>query len=278
MDISKLMTEFKQKLTVQRYAYSTIKTYANCLGKFLQAFQKYELENVKEKNIENYINHLITTECISASYQKQMLGTIGKFYQLFYNKKLDLVYLYPKRKRQSLPKYISQNEVKRMLDATQNIKHLCIIKLLYGSGLRLSEVLNLKISDIDSDNFLIQIINSKGQKDRNVMLSQSLLKDLRVYYREYKPKNYLFEGQKREQYSSKSVQNVVKNTAKKAGIIKKVTPHILRHSFATHLLENGTDIRYIQDFLGHNSIKTTQLYTHITKNSKNKRKSPLELL
>jgi len=276
--IQEEVIQFKQKLSVQRYAYSTVKTYGNCLAKFLKAFEKYDIEKVSEQNIENYIAHLLEVEKISAAYQKQMLGTIGKYYTLMHDKRLNLTYLYPKRKQSTLPKYISQREVKRMLDLTVNLKHLCILKLLYGAGLRLSEVLNLKIRDIDSEQMRIHIRNAKGQKDRSVMLAESLLQDLRAYFREYKPKSYLFEGQGKEQYSAKSVQNTVKNTAKKAGIRKQVTPHILRHSFATHLLENGTDIRYIQALLGHESIKTTQIYTHITDVSKSKIKSPLDNL
>lgn len=276
--IEDLVSKFKQKLLVQRYAQNTIKTYGNCLTKFLTAFQKYQLETVNEKNIENYITHLLEKEKISDAYQKQLLGTIGKFFELFYDKKLNLYALYPKRKKATLPKYISQQEIKKMLAVGTNLKHLCILKLLYGGGLRLSEVIHLKITDIDSANMLIHIRNAKGQKDRTVMLPQRLLTDLRSYFKAYRPEKYLFEGQGKEQYSAKSIQNVVKNTAEKAGIQRHVTPHILRHSFATHLIENGTDIRYVQELLGHESIKTTQLYTHITDVSKSKFKSPLDHL
>ena len=278
MDIKKETQEFAQKLRIQRYASSTVNAYTNCIGKFLKAFHRYDLSTVKEKNIENYIAHLIKTEQISDSYQKQILGSIGKFYQLLYNKELNLNYLYPKRKKSPLPKYITQEEVKKMLDTITNLKHLCIVKLLYGAGLRLSEVLSLKLEDIDSRNLLINIRNSKGRKDRSVMLSDRLLTDLRNYFKEYEPKEYLFEGQKNAKYSTTSVQNIVKNAAKRAGIKKTVTPHILRHSFATHLVESGTDIRYVQELLGHNSIKTTELYTHITDVGKSKIKSPLDQL
>ncbi len=274
--IQDLVSKFRQKLSIQRYAQSTIKTYGNCLAKFLKAFEKYELKDVSEKNIENYIAHLLKVEKISDAYQKQMLGTIAKFYELIYGKKLNLFYLYPKRKKSTLPKYITQQEVKKMLEATDNLKHLCILKLLYGAGLRLSEVLNLQITDIDSENMLIHIRNGKGQKDRNVMLSPVLLSDLRAYFKEYKPRKYLFAGQTKEQYSAKSIQNIVKKTSQKAGIQRPVSPHILRHSFATHLVENGTDIRYVQELLGHTSLKTTQVYTHITDISKSKIKSPLD--
>ncbi|MEM9983061.1 MAG: site-specific tyrosine recombinase/integron integrase [Bacteroidota bacterium] len=276
--IEALVAKFKQKLAVQRYADNTIKTYGNCLKKFLYAFKKYQLTAVTEKNIENYITHLLETESISAAYQKQLLGTIGKFYELFHDKQLSLSHLYPKRRKVVLPKHLSQQEVKKMLKVCTNLKHLCILKLLYGGGLRLSEVLHLRLTDINSQEMLIHIRNAKGQKDRNVMLSDSLLADLRNYFKAYRPKYYLFEGQKKAQYSAKSIQNITKNVAKKVGIKKHVTPHVLRHSFATHLIENGTDIRYVQELLGHESIKTTQLYTHITDLTKSKIKSPLDTL
>jgi site-specific recombinase XerD len=169
-------------------------------------------------------------------------------------------------------------EVKKLMAGVTNLKHRCIIKLLYGSGLRLSELLHLKLTDIDSKSMIIHIRKSKGNKDRVVMLSNSLLDELRVYFIHYKPTDFLFEGQSGGMYSEKSVQVIVKNAASKAGINKQVTPHTLRHSFATHLLEAGTDIRFIQQLLGHSSIKTTEIYTHITDVMKSKIKSPLDSL
>lgn len=273
-----IITQFQQKLRLQRYAENTIKTYSTCLSKFLQAFHRYNMEQVSEKNIENYISHLVEKEQISDSFQKQMLGTIGMYFEQCLGRKLSLKHLYPKRSQYKLPKYLSQQEVKRMLDAAENIKHRCILKLLYGGGLRVSEVLALTLNDIDSPNMLIHIQDAKGRKDRTVMLSDSLLSDLRAYFVKDRPKYFLFEGQSGEGYSARSIQAVVKQLASKAGIAKPVTPHVLRHSFATHLIENGTDIRYVQDLLGHNSIKTTELYTHITDVSKSKIKSPLDHL
>lgn len=150
------------------------------------------------------------------------------------------------------------------------------MSLLYGCGLRVNEILNLKISDIDSQSNVISIIQSKGKKDRYVMLPQSILPLLREYFLQYRPSIYLFEGANGEKYSARSIQYFVKEAARSAKIQKVVTPHILRHSFATHLIENGTDIRYVQDLLGHNSLTTTQVYTHITDLSKRNIKSPLD--
>ncbi|MBN8684965.1 MAG: tyrosine-type recombinase/integrase [Chitinophagales bacterium] len=272
------LSTFQQKLRLQRYAENTIRTYTGCLSKFLQAFQRYQMEQVTEQNIENYIAHLVEKEEISDSFQKQMLGTIGMYFDLCLGRKLSLQHLYPKRQQHRLPKYLSQQEVKRMLDVAENIKHRCILKLLYGAGLRVSEVLALTLKDIDSANMLVHIRDAKGRKDRTVMLSDSLLSDLRDYFIKAHPRHFLFEGQDGAEYSARSIQAVVKQLAEKARITKPVTPHILRHSFATHLIENGTDIRYVQDLLGHNSIKTTELYTHITDVSKSRIKSPLDHL
>ncbi|NCC99673.1 MAG: hypothetical protein EOL95_08255, partial [Bacteroidia bacterium] len=147
-----------------------------------------------------------------------------------------------------------------------------------SGGLRLSELLNIEICDVDSTDMVIHIRMAKGKKDRKVMLSKVLLTDLRTYFKEYQPVKYLFEGQSNEQYSAKSVQNVVKFAAQRAGITRHVTPHTLRHSFATHLLENGTDIRFIQELLGHQSVKTTEIYTHIADISKSAIRSPLDML
>jgi integrase/recombinase XerD len=274
--MEKLIQAFEHKLRVQRFAESTIKTYSGCLSRFLVAFERYQMDAVNERNIENYITHLVEKQGISDSYQKQMLGTIGKYFDLFHGRTMDLSALYPKRSRSALPKYLSQQEVKLMLDCAVNVKHRCLLKLLYGAGLRVSEVIALTIKDIDSPNMLIHIRDAKGRKDRTVMLSDALLKDLRLYFTQERPEKFLFEGQKGAEYSVRSIQQVVKQIAQKAKITKQVSPHILRHSFATHLIENGTDIRYVQDLLGHNSIKTTELYTHVTDVSKSKIKSPLD--
>jgi len=167
-------------------------------------------------------------------------------------------------------------EIKRLIHGTVNLKHKCIISLLYSSGLRRSELLNLKIENIDSERMVLIIKNSKGKKDRVTLLSQNVLNLLRTYYKKYKPKKYLFEGIKGGKYSETSVAKILKSSASKAGIKKNVTPHMLRHSFATHLLEQGTDLRYIQELLGHSSSKTTEIYTHISKKAIDQIKNPID--
>jgi len=175
-----------------------------------------------------------------------------------------------------LLKVISKKEILSIIGHTNNIKHRCIIELLYGSGLRRSELVNLKLGDVDSERMLLRVESSKGGKDRQTLLSKTALLNLRTYYREWQPKHYLFEGQKGQKYSGESVLKVVKNAAKKAGIRIRVTPHVLRHSFATHLLESGVDLRRIQVLLGHGSSKTTEIYTHVATNTFENIKNPLD--
>ncbi|HKI79736.1 MAG TPA: tyrosine-type recombinase/integrase [Ignavibacteriaceae bacterium] len=171
---------------------------------------------------------------------------------------------------------LGKNEVKRILNSSNNVKHKCILMLIYSAGLRRSELIGLKISDIDSERMVINICGAKGKKDRISLLSKNTLMLLRDYYKEYKPQTFLFEGQNGRKYSATSVANILKRAAKKAGIQKKVTPHMLRHSFATHLLEQGTDLRYIQELLGHNSSKTTEIYTHISKKAIDNIQNPID--
>ena len=171
---------------------------------------------------------------------------------------------------------ISKEEVLAIIDNTNNIKHKCIVSLLYSGGLRRGELINLKIVDIDIKRMLIRVEDAKGNKDRYTLLSLRVLKELRSYYKKWQPKVYLFEGPSGMKYSSRSIANIIINAAAKAGIRKNVTPHMLRHSFATHLLENGTDLRNIQALLGHSSLKTTEIYTHVAISSFNKIKNLLD--
>lgn len=280
MQIETLLADFERKLVLQRYSKNSILNYKSAVKNFLEiAARKFNNpDELSVAEIEKYVFWKIDKHAISHSYQRMIVASIDKFYNLVVGVNLNLKHLYPSRKTHTLPKYLNLIEVKRMIELTTNQKHRCIIKLLYGCGLRLSELLNLKITDIDSGNMVVHIRNSKGNKDRVVMLSNQLLEDLRKYFLAYNPKEYLIEGQGGGLYSEKSVQTVVKDAAVRAGIKKQVTPHMLRHSFATHLLENGTDIRYIQQLLGHSSIKTTEIYTHVTDVSKSKIKSPLDFL
>lgn len=219
---------------------------------------------------------MIETKNISISQQNQRINAIKFYYEKILGKEKQLYNLHRPKKEQKLPKVLSKTEIKRILNASENIKHKCILMLIYSAGLRRSELIDLKISDIDSERMVINICGAKGKKDRLSLLSKNTLALLRIYYKEYKPQIFLFEGQDGEKYSATSVANILKNAARKAGINKIVTPHMLRYSFATHLLEQGTDLRYIQELLGHNSSRTTEIYTHVSKKAIDKIRNPVD--
>jgi len=190
--------------------------------------------------------------------------------------KLPYVYIDRPFKEKILPTVLSEEEVKQIINCVSNLKHKAILLTIYSAGLRISEAVNLKIADIDSKRKVIIIKDAKGKKDRNSLLSEKLLVVLREYFKQYKPKIWLFEGQFGGRYSDRSIQNVFRKACIDAKIMKKVSVHSLRHSFATHLLERGTDLRYIQELLGHSSSKTTEIYTHITRKGMEQVKSPLD--
>lgn len=269
-----LLNSFKTQLINHRYASSSIKSYLACCSRFLEYFAQQDLAQLQTIDIANYLQFLIAEEQISPSYQKQMLRAIAKFYELCLYCELNLASLYPQQTKAN-PQSIGRSDVKNMLHHTVNLKHSCVLKLLYGSGLRVSEVLELKKQDIDWQLLLVYVRNIKGQKKRSVMLSQNVLADLSDYLEQYRPKHYLFEGQEGKQYTAKSVQNLVRKAAKRAGISQRVTPYVLRHSFAIHLLEKGTQLELIQGLLGHQSLKTTEAYTLLADNEV-KVSSPLD--
>jgi len=225
--------------------------------------------------IRDYLHYLLSLR-ISDSYLNQSINAIKFYYELVEGMPNRFYSVDRPRKKQKLPDVLSKEEIKSMIYNTPNIKHKCIVSILYSSGLRRSEVINLKLQDIDSKRMVVFVKGAKGNKDRLTILSENVLKDLRLYYTKDKPKEFLFEGQKNRQYSVSSVANIVEKAGIKAGIKKKITPHMLRHSFATHLLEAGTDLRYIQSLLGHSSSKTTEIYTHVATNIIKTIKSPLD--
>jgi len=272
----KIPQSYIDNLDQRRYSKSTKETYINYFEDFIRHFPNRNLDSITANEINKYILQLIREKNISPSQQNQRINAI-KFY---YDKVLgrEKLYIDIKRpiKKKNMPNVLSVNEIKQMIDVTKNLKHKCIISLLYSAGLRRSELINLKISDILSGQMLIKVRQAKGNKDRYVGLSKHMLNLLREYYKIYKPKEWVIEGQNGGQYSAESILKVVKSSAKNAGIKRNITPHMLRHSFATHHLEQGTDLRYIQEFLGHNSSKTTEIYTHVAKTDFMKFKNPLD--
>jgi integrase/recombinase XerD len=280
----KLSDEGKQKiekyilwLRSKRYSESTIKIYTEAIQVFLKYFNDKPVTEIANEDVILFNNNYILKNNISASYQNQIMSAIKLFFSKIENTKMnpDLVQR-PKRPK-LLPNVLSKEEVKLILNAHNNIKHKTMLSLIYSCGLRRSELLNLKPKDIESKRNLIIIRQSKGRKDRIVPLSDKTIQMLRNYFKMFKPSVWMFEGQnKGEQYNEKSLESVLKQALEKAGIKKPVSLHWLRHSYATHLLEAGTDLRYIQEILGHSSSKTTEIYTHVSTKSIQNIKSPFD--
>ena len=258
--------EYLLKLELKRYSNNTVKAYVNCFEAFINYYGHLNPIDINENEIRSYLQKLVQ-EGKSSSYINQAINSIKFFYEMVHGMPNRFYTIERPRKETRLPKVLSKQEVMAVIENTNNIKHKCIVALLYSSGLRRNELLNLKVTDIDSKRMMVGIRQAKGNKDRYTVLSNGLLEDLKTYYREYRPKEFLFEGANGGKYSSTSVLNIIGSAAKRAGIKRKVSPHMLRHSFATHLLENGTDIRHIQLLLGHNSTKTTEIYTHVANRS-----------
>ena len=267
--------EYLLKLELKKYANSTVKTYVTFFEMFINHFKEKRLETLDESDIRAFLQILIHKN-VSNSYLNQVINSIKFYYETVLGMPNRFYEIERPRKEHKLPKVISKEEVIAIIEHTNNLKHRCIVQLLYGSGLRRSELLNLKLNDIDSKRMLIRIEGAKGNKDRLTLLSKNALKDLRMYFKEWKPKEFLFEGRKGGKYSPESVVQIVKQAANKAGIKQNVSPHILRHSFATHLLESNVDLRQIQVLLGHGSSKTTEIYTHVATNTFKTIKNPLD--
>jgi integrase/recombinase XerD len=277
LNTTQQLEAFKSYLNYRRYSKNTIKTYSDALQSF---FKFHATENIEQLTIEHLIkfnNEHILKNNYSASYQNQVINAIKLFYRNRFNRKMEVDFIERPRREKRLPNVLSKSEVKTILDSPINLKHRAMLSLIYACGLRRSELLNLTLKDVLSDRHLLFIRQSKGKKDRMLPISDKLISMLREYYRAYKPKIWLFEGQNPgEQYSERSIQLVLNQTLVKAKINKPVTLHWLRHSYATHLLENGTDLRYIQELLGHSSSKTTEIYTHVSTHSIQKIKSPFD--
>lgn len=258
--------DYLLKLELKKYSDNTVRNYVSHFESFINYYYDADPISLNEVDIRTYLQKIIQ-EGKSNSYVNMTVNSIKFYFETVLGMPNRFYAIERPRKEKHLPEVLSIEEIMRIINNANNIKHKCIIGLLYSSGLRRSELLNLNITDIDSKRMVVKIKGAKGNKDRISILSPSILEDLKLYYMEYRPKVYLFEGQKGGKYSATSVLKVVTSTASKAGLRKKVTPHMLRHSFATHLLENGTDIRHIQLLLGHSSTKTTEIYTHVANRS-----------
>lgn len=271
MNISEHSSLFIQEMRRRSFSENSIKTYYSNLVLFLSKQKKDHPKNINEQDIRDYL-----ASFKEQNTQRSHHSAIKLFYEICINQKDKFKYLPYAKKSNKLPIVLSPDEVQRMFNECTNLKHRAIFALLYACGLRVSEVINLQIKDVDSSRMVIKILQAKGKKDRQVMLPQSLLDLLRVYFKEYKPEVYLFNGQNSPQYSSRSINEFLKQIAHKAGVEnKRIYAHLIRHCTFTHMLENGVDLTIIQKVAGHSSIKTTQGYTHISSSLITRTYSPI---
>ncbi len=258
------LKRFRAYLTSRRYSASTVKVYTQAVGVFLRYMSSKEVSLIDGSDIVRFHNEYLLARQCSASYQNQVINGLKLFFQVVANSQISVADLRRPRREHKLPHVLSKSDVKKILSAPHNLKHRAMLSLIYACGLRRGELLALRITDIDSNRNFLFVRQSKGKRDRIVPISNKVIELLREYYVCYRPKDYLFEGQAGGAYSAKSLEQVLKQAVRKAGVRQKVTLHWLRHSYATHLLESGTDLRYIQQLLGHKSSKTTEIYTHVS--------------
>jgi len=259
-----LFRKFERYMVSKRYSEQTIKSYLVAIKQFLGYFSDRDPLEIGNEEVNDYVFNYIIPKGYSISVQRQLVSAIKLFYGYVSSRKMNIDKLETPRKEFSLPKLLSTEEIRKMIEVSVNLKHKTILMVLYGTGIRMAELLHLQISDINSKQGVIHIRKGKGNKDRNVQLNEILLKQLRAYFIAYRPKVYLFEGQGGNKYSSSSVNNTLQQAARRAGINKRVSAHMIRHSYATHMLDKGISIRHIQVLLGHKSSTTTEIYTHVS--------------
>lgn len=277
LDPSVWFDKLEKELVARKYSRKTVKLYLHYNEDFLK-FSKKAPYQVSNEDVRDYLYCLAEKKNFSASTLNIAINAL-KFY---YGEVLKRRFVYeikrPKKDKR-LPVVLSQEEVSGILSSVTNLKHRLILMLLYSAGLRVGEVVKLRVEDIDLKRRLIRIRGGKGRKDRYTILSEVALETFREYVKKYKPEKWLFPGQKKDRHiSTRTVQAIFEKARNKAGIKKDVTVHSLRHSFATHLLESGIDLRYIQELLGHKSSKTTEIYTHVSTKNLGKIRSPLDLI
>ena len=273
MEIPKHIEQFRKELVFKKYRPNTIEVYISNVTGFLYHFQgkRTEAKKINESDIKEFLSQFK-----EQNTQRSYHSAIKKFFHYVLKQPNKFKYIEYCKRNRKLPIVLSVEEVQRIIFACSNLKHKTILCLMYSTGVRVGEVISLKISDIDSSRMVINIQDAKGGKDRQVTLDPLLLELLRVYFKQYRPNEYLFNGQKSPQYTESSIRQFLQKYADLAGIKKRVYPHLLRHCNATHLLEAGTDMSIIQRLLGHQSIKTTQGYSHISNNLISRLRTPLQ--
>lgn len=268
----------KNKLIVKGYSPNTIKNYLYEFQLLLRLLKERSVNDLEKDHIQSYLLWLLKEQGCSETKVHTTVNAI-KFYFEQVIERQKVVYDLPRPKKPfKLPSILAAEEIIQLILSVKNLKHKTLLMTGYSSGLRVSEIIHLKMTDIDSKRMMMHLRGAKGKKDRMVPLSNMLLNTLRSYYLAYKPKVYVFESHFGEMYSARSAQKILQDAKKAAGIYKQGGIHMLRHSYATHLMESGTDIRIIQNLLGHNSIRTTMLYTHVSNKDLAKVESPLDKL
>ncbi len=269
--------KFREWMQQKRYSPNTIKTYSEAINTFFKYFHQKSVLEITNADLTDFNHNYIIKYSYSAAYQNQVINGVKLFFTFSRSLKFEVEQAERPRREHKLPNVLSKQEVATVINAPTNLKHKTMLSLIYACGLRRSELLSLKPGNIESKRHLLIILNAKGKKDRVVPISDKVIVMLREYYKVYKPKVWLFEGRKAaEQYSEVSLQKVLKKALATSKITKPVSLHWLRHSYATHLLEAGTDLRYIQELLGHKSSKTTEIYTHVSEKSLQRIKSPFD--
>ena len=276
VDTALYLKALEKELKTRKYSQKTLKSYMYYNKEFLD-FTGKRPEKIRNEDVKNYLLYLVEEKDASASTLNIAINALKFYYGKILKK--DFIYRVKRPKKDKrLPVVLSRDEVSRIFSVVENPKHRLILMLTYSSGLRVSEVVKLKPGDIDMERKLIHIQGGKGRKDRYTILADVVIKELKNYMETYKPEKWLFYGRDKDSHiSTRTVQKIFDNAAKKAGIKKDATVHSLRHSFATHLLESGVDLRYIQELLGHKSSKTTEIYTHVSNRDLRKIRSPLDL-
>jgi len=268
---------FEKWTRQKRYSANTIKNYCHQLELFFSHYHQKRIEDVTIQDIRDYHFQYIVKNKLSANTQQLTISALKLFYKIIENENIESVKIERPLRPKPLPKVISKEEVKVLFDVITNQKHKMALMMIYACGMRRGELLNLKLDDIDSKRMVLEIVNAKGKKDRLIPISENLLNKIKAYYKAYKPVKYLIEGQvEGNPYSVTSLQNIFNKALRKSKINSKFTLHCLRHSYATHLLENGTDLRFIQELLGHKSSKTTEIYTHVSMRSLRNIRNPLD--
>ncbi len=270
--------KFLQFLEGRRYSESTINVYGNFILDFLRHSGKKDVNKLDAKDVRLYIEWAVKQLDYSISTHRQLVGAIKLFAHFYPSCSIDMERITMPRRDRKLPVVLSKEEVVSLLQATKNLKHRTVIAMLYGCGLRVGELVNLRLKSFDFERRQVRIVNAKGRKERYVTIAENSIPLLQNYYATYRPVEYLIENPRGGKYSSNSIRAFLKKSSELAGIKKNVNPHCLRHSFATHLLENGTDLRYIQELLGHSRPETTMVYTHVTRKDLREIKSPLDSL